>query len=359
MIKRGVLAALALAVLLPGWPAAQAAPAGQSSSEKAADDAAAAAAMQKWLAQIAVFSGVYQSALIREESALGAIGAGSLQALEYYDHTQVKAGAAWALDWAKARRLDLDSVQAGDDALPKYPPPLPPEIAGIAALQRVDRGMRDLAAQEIELGRSGIQLGQELISLAERTASGDADAAAQLSGLRFEVVIVSLRGENTLMQTSNAMMGPGSPQSDLQNSIIETNLAMIALMQVRKSQALKDGQDLAPLIADMRRHALAGSAAAQQAPLDAKSNLTAARNDVGAVGAPLLDKLAKSADTYAESAQIEQSIAAAMVTVADSLEKAKGGDENAVNTALGQIAPLVQRRVELDQRRKQIFAGQD
>jgi hypothetical protein len=172
-------------------------------------------------------------------------------------------------------------------------------------------------------------------------------------------MVINLRGENTLMQTSNAMIEPGSPQIDLQRSVIETNLAMIALVQVRKSVTLQDGQDLEPLIAEIRQHAQAGASAAQQVPLDGASTLAAARANAALAGTPLLARIEKATQTYAESSQVEQSVAEVALAVAESFGKEKTGGEAAAAAALARLPQLVQRRVELDQRRKQILAGQD
>jgi hypothetical protein len=358
MTARWVLAALLCAALSPCPAAAQPKPADQSSA-RTADTAAAVTAGQSWLEQVAAFTASYSAVLLREEQALGTINAGAGQALEFYNHNQIKPGAAWALSWARARRLDLAGVQAANDGLPKYPPPLPVEIAALASLQRMDRGLREVVTEQAELGKGAVELGQELTSLAEKTASGDAAAAAELTGRRFDVVVINLRGENALMQTSNAMIEAGSPQIDLQRSIIETNLAMIAMMQVRKSLALQEGRDLQPLIAEMRQHAQAAASAAQQVPLDAESTLAAAQANSALAGTPLLARIEKATQTYAESSQVEQSVAEVALAVADSFGKEKTGGEAAAAAALARLPQLVQRRVELDQRRKQILAGQD
>jgi hypothetical protein len=355
MFARFAWAALALAAVSPSLACAQEA----KSSPPPANDSAMVQSAQQWVGQVAAFTSRYQAALVRQEEALTAVNVGVNTALGFFNRSQIKEGAAWALDWAKARRVELASIKDLNDALPKYPPPLPFPIASDASLQKIDRGVRELAVGQADQAREGLELGEQLISLAERTASGDAEAASQLNGRRFEVVIINVRAENALIRTSNAMLSPGDPELDIAKSVTETNLAMIDLMQIRKSQALKDGQDVAPMIAEMRQHAQAGVAAAQQAPLDASSRLTSLRSSAELAGSVLLVRLEKAEATYAESAQVEEGVSNAMLTVADTLAKGQETSSGPSAAALDQIGPLVQRRVELDQRRKQILAGQD
>ncbi len=312
---------------------------------------------QDWLARVAVWSSAQQTVFVAQERALVAVSTGSLQALDFAAKGQAKEGAAWAQDWAKARRLQMADAQSALAALSPPPPP-PVEIANLPGIGALDTAYRSMAAKQSALGQTATVLGEEIIGLTERTAGGDAAAASQLKIRRFDVAITMLRGENIVIQASLSSSGQNHAQDDIIRSDVAGNLAMIAFLRAQQSYASGDAASLRAATAEMRSDAAAAAAAAEQAPLDASSSLGAIRSAPAVAGTPLEKRIEAAFATYADSAEAEKGLSQIIVAVADRLEKGDAPDSQAIKTALSGLNPLVERRLELDRRRKQIIAGE-
>jgi hypothetical protein len=350
----------ALIACAPAWAQAAAAPpmsripAGRPSPGP--DDKAQAAMLQEWIPRIASWSGEHQTVFLQSETTLIAINAGAAQALDFVERRRIKEGAAWALDWAKARRLQLASLKAAADGLQAEPPPPPPVMTGDPGVVRVTDGLKLLGRETSKQLRASIDLGEEMVSLTEKAAAGDDQAARDLLLKRFDVAIVIMTGENTLIRTSNAMLTPGDPQIDIAEASVSTNLGMMALNLEQKR--LASGEPANPqAAAEIRRYAAAALASAQQAPLDASGAKANLRSTEAFQGTAFAERVQRALDTYAESGEVEAALAGILSKVADRLEHGERADSAGVRGELGGIGQLVQRRVALDQSRKQIMAN--
>ena len=348
-----ILAAIAIA-MAPGWAFAQPA----RSQVQAGPSSTLVAQAQAWNEKAARWTGAYQSVYNASGQLLQAVNAGAVQALDFFDRSQAKDGAAWASDWARARRLQLDGFSATVDALDKTPPSLTARLSAASPpLAKMAAGLRQLAVAYPNQFRREIALSTDVISLAERAASGDGAAATTLRSRRFDVTLVLIDGENTLLDISRASMRRGDPGIDIVDASEDDNLAVAALF--RAQQKLAAGASPDPnTAADIRRNANAALAAAQRAPTDASTATSEIEADHSLRGTPLGVRMVRELATYKDAGEVEAALAREILSVADLLDGGVSPVSGDISAALSDTNQLVRKRLALDSTRKQILAGQ-
>jgi hypothetical protein len=316
------------------------------------------AAAQTWMAATATWSQAHEQVLLQEEQALIAVTRGIPVALEFSATNKSAAGATWANSWGKARHLQLDEVRAAADNLQSEPPQLPPELASTASLLRVQSGARVVHQTQVETVQTGLSLADETIGLAQKAAAGDVSASDQLRYRRFDIAAAVMKNENATMKASMTMLDPGDPEGDIIKAATNTNLAMIAYLQLQKELTSGGAPDRASLIDAIRQNGEAAESAAKQAELDGPSSLAESEANPQLAGTELLARSEKAGATYEDSANVEKSLAEIVVAVAKDLANGDAPNSPAISAKLASVGQLVQRRIELDQARKQIMAGQ-
>jgi len=347
-----IAAAAALGALLIAAPAG-ARPAGPA----AAQPSPTVAAVQAWAAQAAAWVAAQQKTFVAEERALIAVNAGAARALEFHARGQAREGAAWALDWAAARRLELAGLRARAHEAGTAAPPLPEALADLPDLKAQDAALRELSRRQSDIIRVGLGLGEEVVGLAQKAASGDGQAAARLPARRDDLSQTILRSENLLVEASNSTLGEGDPQADLGRAAVSGNLAVMALIEARKRAAAGDAAGAAASVRELREQAGRMLEAARQAPPHAAARAAALEAQPDLAGTPFAARVKAVLATFSDSAQVESGIAEALLTVAGRLEKGEDPSSAGVQGALAGLNPLLQRRVELDLQRKSLLAG--
>jgi hypothetical protein len=354
-VKNAFLASAAVAGALlfcgpAGAVAAAAAPQPAVSSE---------AEGEQWIGRVAAWMQGTSALMAEQAETLSAVAGGVRTAEDYFSRHDAKGGAAWAADWAKARRLQLETYRQDTDTV--FNAPLPPLTAGLAH-DPTAPGIAGHLHEFVGAARQHMQgvsaMAEELVQLIEKTAGGDADAAREVGYRAPEIVIAMIRGECDMLTASRLLQKPGDPQSDLVTANIESNLAMIEMLSASRDRAAGTAKDVSAYQARMRQHALASEAAADQMTLDARS-FARTVVDNKTLNPAFLARLQKAADTFADSAEVERSIGAALVIMADGLDMTDAASVGRTGAAGQSLGGLVAKRLELDRRRKRILAGQE
>ena len=357
MIKH-TAAAMAFAVGVSALGAAHAQPA------KPAPVAVQSAArtMQSWVAGVSGWMLQFQ----QNETAIGtlmrSVADDSETAGAFISRGDSKGGAAWAADWAATRRRQANDIRASVLGLSTAPPPAPALLAADPRMRRYEAALRSDGQALRDLLLQDLDLTNDVIDLIERTALGDPDAAGQLAVKLIDTSVALIGSENSMMQSEldhAAILGQNSadPEADLLRAIIKSNEAMIALINELKAE--DQGAPVAGDPITRARQAIdASKAAARQAPADAARMLALLRSDKPLASAELVRRTQLATETFAESADIEVAIDDKLLAVIDGMGAGTRIDPVRLSAALEEVDKLSQRRVALDQRRKQDMAGQ-
>jgi hypothetical protein len=310
-----------------------------------------------WAARASAWVANQQNTFIAEERALAAVNAGAAQAMAFQRTGKAAEGAAWALQWAAARRLELSNLAAAAHDAGADAPPLPDSLADIAELKVQGDALRALSRRQAEIIRVGLTMGGQIVDLAQKAASGDADAASKLPARRDDLAKTILKSENLLVEASGSTRAADDPETDLGQAQVSGNLAMIALIDARRAAAAGDAAALKAAALELRARAGEMKAAALKAPAHADARLRALRGQADFAGTPLASRVEAVLATFKDSADVESQIAEALLTVATDLEQGEGPSSAGVQGALAGMNPLLQRRVALDLERKNIIAG--
>jgi hypothetical protein len=225
---------------------------------------------------------------------------------------------AWA-DLERAKVAAFESEAVGLSIKASTPPPLPPEFAAYAPLQRMADGMAGLPKIAAERTKMNAALAREVIDLIVASANGDARARTALQSKTFEMDIAIFDTEDALISAGAAILPETSPERDLAQCYIETNAVRRELrrfaLAASEGQA---GQDRAALAAAIRTHADRMMAAADG--LD--RSLDAAAAEMGAAsadvrGTPMFGIMTKAIDSYRRSGVVQRQLADRLKSLAD------------------------------------------
>jgi hypothetical protein len=202
----------------------------------------------------------------------------------------------------------------------------------------------------------------DLIDLIEKAASGDRSAVEQLGVRMIDTSIALFRGENAMMQAEldNATIleqAAPDPEADLLAAIIKSNDAMIAMITMLELES-QGAAPNADLLAKARAAVDASKAAARQITPNAARALARARSPASRTTPELTRRTELAIGTFDESAQVELAVDDKLLAVLDGMGPGTRIDQSKLGAALQDVDQLSQRRVALDQRRKQIMAGQ-
>ncbi len=312
--------------------------------------------MQGWRTAVATWSGAVQAFGHEQTEVVESLDDGVTTALTFSDHRDAVDGRLWADSWIRARGLQLDGLKGRSQL--QDPPTPPAGIAGDAQTLRLSIEMRGLTAVAASVGEADLALAREIVPLIAKAAGGDVDAARALRVRRHDLTIARLRNENVTIQAAREVLAGASPESDIGACSIDSNLAMIALLDLRKVVAADPAVDRSPFIRKMRSQATAARQSAKQASLDAVAALAALGDQSDGFEAGSLESLAKVLPTFQESADVETAIADALLDAADRLAKGEALESPRVAGLMTGLQSYVAKRVALDQRRRQIIAGQ-
>ena len=334
------IAAIAIVIALGGAPAA-AEPPSRAEVQKET----------RLVAELAQASGPY-AALIQQAEALTQFDLVSVRKAEELlsngtDADQVK---SWIADWRTQADAKLQELQAHLAAAPPIPPAVLSEFAHLSpASARQARDIAEMPAAASKIVADSAKLTDAIeddlaTAVAHDPASVQRLVVSTLDGMRGE-----LDGEDAYMKLSMSTSGERHPQYALSQSIVASNEASLDLLAAMESTLKGEAVDAKALAAGVRTHCTAARTDAQRvAPLAA-----AMRGQLAVLGrgAPEVQaRWYKAWDSYADSGQVEVSIADQCDKIADQLDQGVSAAKAAASA--DQLKPLADKRVALIEARR-------
>jgi hypothetical protein len=313
--------------------------------------------VRAWLARVAAWGSQLQTIYHAEVQLHRAVNLGVNRVLDRADHSDVEGERMWLEDWTKARRAEVADVDARLAAMPKDPPPVPSAISEVPQIKAFSANMLDYAHTAFKTFQADNLLAEDLIALAAKAGSGDADAAKALRARRYDLTSAALRGENLMLQNAVTLSSANPGEQDLLTSNIDSNLSLVALYDLRRAYALDRNVDRAPFVAEMRLRASAAIAAAQKAPEDVKTSLARLHAMPGLAGTGLMTEADKAMSTFSDSAKVEVDLSNLLLDAANLLDKGEAPDSPTVDGALSGLSTQVAERVRLIQARREVLAN--
>ncbi len=270
---------------------------------------------------------------------------GSVQARAPFD-------SAWAGE-ARARAASLRARIAQAPPIPAaelialYPPGSPNGAKAAALVERYPEIIRETLV-------AGLSLIDKTAELGPRVQTGDEAASLALAGAMFGGMKSAMAAENLQLELGATSYTEGHPQRALTESSVASNRAMIEFFSMMQGEAEGRNVNMVGAARRIRANAEESRRMAETVPRLAAAmtlDLDAAARSGGTTLAPE-DRAAF--DSYRTSAANEIAITDYLGTVALSL--AEEGLHPGVEEALAEIEALLERRIELNQRRLRTLA---
>lgn len=340
-----LLAALAAALACLAATPALAQTAGKSSPEAVAGDAAL---MEAWLSDLAAWVQSHIDLTHRSVQIVGAALRGAQQASAGDGDVEGARG------WVARQRAALAAVETEFAAIPDAPPALP---AGLSPDQRSEgEAVRALSLEGYRASRAVVEVlpGKldPLYNTIVQAVGGDAAARGRLQADVVDLSILLMGMENAGILASR--VEKGHPQRGIQDASLESNLAIIAMLEYRRDVIAGKRPDGAAAARTMRQHARLTREAADVLEQD----LEGWRADLMAGGsgdASLDRRIEQVIALYAASVGVERQLADALDGVAARVE---AGDMAGIDPAYAPVARLIQQRLSLDTARRQAMSAQ-
>ncbi len=303
--------------------------------------------MEGWLAESARWS---QSHIALTQEAVAVVGqtmGAARQASEGFSDVDM------AVAWAARQRAALESIGQRFARIPTAPPALP---AGISETDRAEgETVRAISLEGYRSSRSILStLSSKLDPMFDTIVSatrGDANARARVGREAIDLSILLVELENAMLISSP--LPKGHPQRDVQDASIESNRAIIAMLEYQRERAAGRPADGRATAAVMRRQAELTRTAADTLRADIQNwqlQLGAGTGDL-----TMDARLGQVVALYVASVEVEHRVANALDGVAARVE---AGDLAGIDTAYLPVAQAIQQRVGLDTSRRQAISAQ-
>ncbi len=250
--------------------------------------------------------------------------------------------------WIAQSRARLDVLKARRAALGPPSASLVTRLKAAGMASDVD-STRALGEQMGAAIDAVLDLCTKVLDLAPAVAQGDGAALTEMGKALQRGTRTALLTENAMMQGGLATLDRGHPQGAILRSILASNSALMALLDIGVKMQDDPKADLAPLIKQFQDSvAKARTEALTAGPLASRAiaQIKAEPGDEA-----LKARVIAAMGTYAESGEVEVQIADILVALTQTDDAAKAASLNE------ELRSLVQRRLKLQGDRQAILAG--
>lgn len=298
-----------------------------------------------------------QQAMIHEAGALSAVAAeGGNAAIELAArHAGEAEISRWYADWSHRLDNQIAVVQQLASDPPRFTPALVQALPPGSPIRRY--GERAPALLTAITSKS-IEMARRIRDEAPAAARGDESAIRAVSIHLIDGVIGGMEAEVTTVEAALVMAADDHPQHALGRAMVACNQAVIEVLHITQARLQDPDADISGYLraaraaaAEVRAAATALPGLAQKFSDDFESGRLMSRSDPAY--ALFSAQMPAVTATYRENAAVELRIAALLDRVLDKIEQ--GADPDEVGGLVQELTPLGRERMEIQQRRINLF----